>query len=242
MKIELIKRIAKNRTAKNILVIGVFHGDEEQGEFLINKFLKEVEMKPRFSTEIDNMFKQNATLKEGNVQRLEAIKNAFRNAYNAKQSSMPKKNNIYYIPRLNSEKTRVNANKVDLNRNFPTENWISGEGDEYFGGTAPQSEEETKFLVKLINEVKFNAVFSIHAPYKIVNYDGPAEELALAVSKIVEYPVQKDIGYPTTGSFGTYLGVERNIPVITIEVDEEVPVESLYPKFKKLFDYLEDQY
>ena len=39
MTIEIIKRNNANYE-KNILVIGVFHGDEPQGEYFIKEFLK----------------------------------------------------------------------------------------------------------------------------------------------------------------------------------------------------------
>ena len=73
---------------------------------------------------------------------------------------------------------------------------------------------------------------------------GVAKSLKLAekISEITGYPVQKDIGYPTPGSFGTYSGVERDIPTITVEMSETVSLESLYPKFKVLFEYLENEY
>ena len=216
MQICLIKRTAKNAVnAKNILVIGVFHGDEEQGEYLINKFLSRV-----------NDFS--------------GLKN------------LPKKNNVFYIPRLNFAKTRTNKNGVDLNRNFPTENWgedTSAAGDnaaDYFCGPSPASEIETKFVVSLMEENVFDAVITLHSPYEIINYDGDrggeALKLAEKISEITGYPVQKDIGYPTPGSFGTYSGVERDIPTITVEMSETVSLESLYPKFKVLFEYLEDEY
>jgi len=32
------------------------------------------------------------------------------------------------------------------------------------------------------------------------------------------YPVSASIGYPTPGSLGTYAGVERKIPIITLEL------------------------
>ncbi len=201
MTIEIIKRNNTNYR-KTILVIGVFHGDEPQGEYFIREFLK-------------------------------IPKNNF-------------KNRIIYIPRLNSNKTRKNPNGVDLNRNYPTKNWELGDkNSNYFGGESPASEIETKTVIKLIDEMQPDAIITIHAPFKIVNYDGPEEKthtLAEEISKITGYPIQKDIGYSTPGSFGTYAGLEKEIPTITIEVDEEIPQEELLPKFINLFNYLEDKY
>ncbi|MBQ8476341.1 murein peptide amidase A, partial [bacterium] len=125
---------------------------------------------------------------------------------------------------------------------FPTKNWVLGEKNDYFGGVEPNSEKETKFLVKLIDDNKFDSIITIHSPYKTVNYDGPAETLAKNISDILKYPVSSDIGYPTPGSFGTYCGVERNIPTITIEIDEEEDIELLNKKFEKLFLWLKDKY
>lgn len=228
MHIELIKRLTPDNTdAKNILVIGVFHGDEEQGELLINKYLEDI-----YTTCSDS---KSALAGDKNISTGNGLKN-----------------NIYYIPRLNSSNKRTNPNGVDLNRNFPTKNWgedtsAAGENPgDYYGGSAPASEEETKFIIALMNKVNFDAIITLHSPYKIVNYDGgrggEALKLADTVSKITGYPVQKDIGYPTPGSFGTYAGIERDIPTITVEMDENTPLEKLYPKFKVLFEYLECKY
>jgi len=230
MPIELIKRLnTDSKNAKNILVIGVFHGDEEQGEELINRYLKRTCIEAgdkNFCAPVGVLSGQNAD-------------------YGGK-------NNLYYIPRLNSSKTRVNKNGVDLNRNFPTKNWgedTSGAGkkaSDYYAGSAPSSEIETKFIVELMEKVNFSAIITLHSPYKIVNYDGDrnggALELAQKISEFTGYPVQKDIGYPTPGSFGTYAGAERDIPVITVEMDENEPMEPLYLKFKKVFEYLENIY
>ena len=63
-----------------------------------------------------------------------------------------------------------------------------------------------------------------------------------AVGDALGYPVESDIGYPTPGSFGTYCGVERNIPTLTIEVDENKAPEELLEHFVELFDYFAYKY
>ena len=197
--IKLIKRLNSN-CKKRFLVIGVFHGDEFQGEYFINSYLK--------------------------------------NAIN----STPIKNEVFYIPRLNSSSTRKNPNGVDLNRNFPTKNWVLGENNDYFGGNEANSEIETQFMVELIDNYNFDGIITIHSPYKVINYDGPAEKFALQVQKYVNYPITSDIGYPTPGSFGTYCGVERKIPTLTIEIDETEDIEKLNKDFSCLFNFLENEY
>lgn len=179
-----------------ILVVGVVHGDEPQGEDLINRYL--------------------ATNESG----------------------------MLFIPSLNPDGkqlgTRTNSNCVDINRNFPTKNWELTKKDNYFGGESPASEIETRFLINVIEEYKPKLILTLHTPYKIVNYDGPAKEVSEKISEIINYPVEESIGYPTPGSFGTYAGVEKNIPTITLEMDEEEDINSLYPKVKKIFEYLEE--
>ena len=196
-QIKIIKKLNSNYD-KKILIIGVFHWNEWQGEYFINSYLK--------------------------------------------NSKEPKKNEVYYIPRLNNNTERKNKRGVDLNRNFPTKNWIKSENNDYFGGEKPNSEIETRFLVDLIDKNDFSAIVTLHAPYKVINYDGPALELAQKIQKFINYKITSDIGYPTPGSFGTYCGIERNIPTITLEIDEDENIENLKNKFHKLFEYLENEY
>lgn len=151
-------------------------------------------------------------------------------------------NNIFVIPCLNPDgyalKTRTNANKIDINRNFPTKNWVESEKNEFFGGNEPQSEIETKFVVEVIEALKPDLILTIHAPFKIVNFDGDALEVSEKIARIIGYPVQGDIGYPTPGSFGTYCGVEKNIPTITLELGEDEPIEQQKKYCFSIFEYL----
>ena len=113
------------------LIIGVFHGDEPQGKFLIEKYLE-----------------------------------------NNSESS------LYFIPCLNPDgmavMKRTNASGVDLNRNFPTNNWQYSAKDEFFGGESPASEIETKFVMEILDEYKPQLILTLHAPFKVVNFDGNA--------------------------------------------------------------------
>ena len=152
------------------------------------------------------------------------------------------KENVLFMPALNPDgkinNTRTNSNGVDINRNFPTKNWELTDRDNYFGGTSPASEIETKFLVNIIDKYKPKAIITLHTPYKIVNYDGPAEELAKQISNIINYPVEASIGYPTPGSFGTFAGIEKNIPTITLEMDENIGIDNLYKHIKQISNML----
>ena len=191
--IDLIKNVKHN----NVLVIGCMHGDEPQGKYLINEYLKD-----------------NADTK------------------------------LLLIPCLNPDgvkaQTRVNSNGVDLNRNFPTKNWELTEKNNFYGGNEPASEIETRFLINVIDEFKPELILTLHAPYKVVNYDGNALDIANKISEIIKYPVEASIGYPTPGSFGTWAGIERNIPTITLELDEEIEAKELRKPVFEIFKMLEN--
>ncbi len=119
-------------------------------------------------------------------------------------------------------RTRRNARKVDINRNFPTKNWeVGNPRSRMFGGLKPASEPETRAVIRLIEKYRPDAIVTIHSINRnqfCNNFDGPGRKLARLLSKYNKYPVTSTIGYPTPGSFGTWAGVEQGIPTITLEL------------------------
>ena len=156
--------------------------------------------------------------------------NKLAKAYSTK--STPSLDNYHWrvIPILNpdgllqpdGQSKRMNANDVDLNRNFPTEDWDEfahqywinkrGKDPRRYPGKSGGSEIETQWIVEQINEFNPHAVISIHAPYGIVDSDGPIEP----PKKLG--PLQLKILGTYPGSMGRYVGVQKNIPMLTVEL------------------------
>jgi hypothetical protein len=105
--------------------------------------------------------------------------NMLKEKYLAAPELIPDNFRMYFLPEYNIDgklnESRYNSNNVDLNRNFPVENW---ESDAYTdgciqtasGGTAPGSEPETAALIQwIINNVKKTVkhivVISFHNQY-----------------------------------------------------------------------------
>ncbi|MFH1745444.1 MAG: M14 family zinc carboxypeptidase [Planctomycetota bacterium] len=116
---------------------------------------------------------------------------------------------------------RTNVHKVDLNRNFPARNWKPAKSGELSRGPRPSSEPETRAIENAIRLLKPDCIVSIHAISRgrvCNNYDGPARQLAVLLSRYNRYPPKASIGYPTPGSFGSWAGVDQQIPTITLEL------------------------
>jgi predicted deacylase len=121
--------------------------------------------------------------------------------------------------------TRTNVRGVDLNRNFPARNFSPSPKT----GPRPLSEPESRFLHDLVREFSPQLVFVAHSTKngRYINYDGPCRKLALALAKPSRYRVIPSTRiHATPGSLGSWLGVDRGIPILTVEwsrgMDQEV--------------------
>jgi len=137
-----------------------------------------------------------------------------------------------FIPALNPDglmarpAKRVNANGVDLNRNFPTPNWKrdakvywedrTKKDPRRWPGPAPLSEPESKYLHEEMERFKPDLIVSIHAPYGMLDFDGPSVPPArlgrLYLDQIGIFP----------GSLGNFGGVHKGMPVVTIELNSAI--------------------
>ena len=134
--------------------------------------------------------------------------------------------------------TRTNANGVDLNRNFPAANWRAAA----LHGQHRASEPETNVVLKLIRQFAPQRVLAVHSPLECVNFDGPAEELAARIAVLTPYPVQGDIGYPTPGSLGSYLGHDLQTPTITLELRRGIDAEQAWgDTHQGLMEFISDR-
>jgi murein peptide amidase A len=143
-----------------------------------------------------------------------------------------------FVPVLNPDgllsqpASRVNAHGVDLNRNFPTPDWSrdakiywekrTGKDPRRWPGPSAMSEPETRFLHDQMQRFKPDLIVSIHAPYGMLDFDGPS----VPPTKLGRLYLDQVGIFP--GSLGNYGGVFKGVPVVTIELPNatQTPLDS----------------
>lgn len=133
--------------------------------------------------------------------------------------------------RSHSYEGRVNANNVDLNRNWDANwqaDWPRANCWNYYRvspGTGPNSEPETQALLAFIEAHHFDALINYHsAALGIFNGGLPPDDfsirLAQAVDKVTNYPYPPvDIGCEYTGGFTDWAD-EHGIAALDVELTD----------------------
>ncbi len=146
------------------------------------------------------------------------------------------------IPILNVDgfknKTRVNGNGVDLNRNLPSAFWKPEYTEaKYFPGIAPLSEPENIFLVELFKLYPPRFILSFHSWYPVLNYNGACREIAEFLASFNKYDIAADFeDHPTPGSLGEFGPQTYKCPVLTFEcplLSETITLDKIWDDNKE---------
>jgi len=151
-------------------------------------------------------------------------------------SSIPTDKTVIVIPNSNPDgfaaSTRVNANNVDLNRNFPTFDWTSGVYMprniflEFGGGLTPLSEPESTALASYTSALSPRLVLTYHATGRAVFANDAGDSKAIAdiyAEKSGFRSFNSDdsdtfFSYPTTGEYEDWIHDKLNLPALLVEL------------------------
>lgn len=147
---------------------------------------------------------------------------------------VPAGRSIVVIPSMNPDgvasRTRVNANNVDLNRNFPANDWKSavtlpgGGQTANGGGSAPLSEPESRALANYIQAQRPRAVLSYHAVAGLVEANEAGDSVRMAelyclATRYRNIPRSHNyFTYDTTGSMEDWMRDKLGLPALVIEL------------------------
>lgn len=140
-------------------------------------------------------------------------------------TSLPEGTVVRLVEDMNPDGTerssRGNGRGVDLNRNWPASNFKPHRTR----GDQPLSESETAAVHGDLLRFDPTVVIVLHAARggPFVNFDGPAREEAqlfadAAAVQDGRWHLVADMGYPTPGSLGSWMGGDRKTPILTIEL------------------------
>ncbi|MBI5764650.1 MAG: DUF2817 domain-containing protein [Planctomycetes bacterium] len=115
--------------------------------------------------------------------------------------------------------TRTNSRGVDLNRNYPANNYKHNGTH----GDKALSEPESVALHRLIERHRPARIISLHQPLRwgkaCIDYDGPGKALAESMAAACDLPLVKIGARP--GSLGSYAGETLGTPIITVELPRD---------------------
>jgi protein MpaA len=154
----------------------------------------------------------------------------------AQYDSIPGNKTVIVVPSINpdgvAQGRRTNARNVDLNRNFPANNWKEdvvmpgGSLNEGGGGSAPLSEPESSAISSFVLSQSPKLVLTYHAVGSMViaNESGNSRSLATTYADSTGYWSlgNSEVGgiftHDTTGAFEDWLHDKHGLPALLIEL------------------------
>jgi protein MpaA len=118
---------------------------------------------------------------------------------------------------------RGTASGVDPNRNWPATNFAPASSR----GPRPLSEPGVAHVYRDLLRFDPELVVVLHSTARgpFVNFDGPAEGHAWRFTEGAGPPwfVKPSMGYATPGSLGSWMGLDRGRPILTVEFRRGAP-------------------
>lgn len=148
---------------------------------------------------------------------------------------IPSNKQIVVVPVVNPDGTvvarRYNANNINLNRNFPTTNWVSniqvagGNIEQGAGGSSALSEPESTALANFTKQLSPSLVVTYHSAGSIVNSNdvGNSVSIGREYARLARYRFVANaetntvFGLEMSGTYEDWLA-EIGIPVILLEM------------------------
>lgn len=126
-----------------------------------------------------------------------------------------------------AKRSPYNGRGIDLNRNFPANNWRRTA--DATAGPKAASETETRMIVRTIDDFKPDRIIIIQVSKSgnAVHYAGPARQLARKIAAENGFRDVKKIA-ERPGSPASFIGGDRRLPLISILVDRQLDGRSAW--------------
>ena len=148
---------------------------------------------------------------------------------------IPANKQVVVMPNVNPDgianNQRYNVNNVNIDRNFPSIDWISdislpnGQVLPHGGGVSSLSEPETRSIADFTSSLHLRAELSFHSSGALVGANKIADSIAIGsmYARGVGYATmfnnpESIMGYTLTGEYETWIGEKFGTPAILIEL------------------------